>query len=459
MIDDSLKEVKQKLNNVGCGFCLAKWTQVTMHLHNGMTHSCHHPTPHKIPLSEIGRNHTALHNTQHKKKARKEMLEGKRPSECNYCWNVEDNSDMNSDRIFKSNEVWSLPYYNEIKELNWREDYNPRYVEVAFSNTCNFKCSYCGPMFSSKWIEEIDKFGAYPTSDKFGDMDWIKQKKQLPYKHSEHNPYVEAFWKWWPDLYKDLDTFRITGGEPLLSKDTWGVLDYIISNPNPNRNLKLGINSNLGVPQNLIDKLIEKLIYISENNLCKEIVLFTSIDGWGEQAEYIRHGLEFNRFWDNINKCLEKVPKLFITFMVTYNALSVFSYRELMKNIITLKKQHRDSRGWMPCVLDTSYLRYPLHQTVKILDDDHKELILKQAEFAVYNSMEDLKGINMGFNDSEVQKIIRTYDWSLSEDEHLIQNRIDFIKFVDEHDRRRGTDFLKTFPEMEEFYHKIKDKI
>jgi hypothetical protein len=130
-----------------------------------------------------------------------------------------------------------------------------------------------------------------------------------------------------------------------------------------------------------------------------------------------------------------------------------------MKNIITLKKEHRDSRGWMPCVLDTSYLRYPLHQTVKILDDGHKELILKQAEFAVYNSMEDLKVINMGFNDSEVQKIIRTYDWSLSEDENLIQNRIDFIKFVDEHDIRRGTDFLKTFPEMEEFYHKIKDKI
>jgi hypothetical protein len=130
-----------------------------------------------------------------------------------------------------------------------------------------------------------------------------------------------------------------------------------------------------------------------------------------------------------------------------------------MKNIITLKKEHRDSRGWMPCVLDTSYLRYPLHQTVKILEDDHKELILKQAEFAVYNSMEDLKGINMGFNDSEVQKIIRTYDWSLSDDDNLIQNRIDFVKFVDEHDSRRGTHFLKTFPEMEEFYHKIKDKI
>ena len=44
---------KEKLNGVGCGFCLAKWTQVTMHLQTGFNHSCHHPSVHKIPLEEI----------------------------------------------------------------------------------------------------------------------------------------------------------------------------------------------------------------------------------------------------------------------------------------------------------------------------------------------------------------------------------------------------------------------
>jgi len=111
-----------------------------MHLDKGMTHSCHHPPVHKIPLSELKRNPTALHNTNHKKKARKDMLEGKRPTECNYCWNVEDNSTSYSDRVFKSSEPWSYPYYDEIKNLNWRENFNPKYVEVSFSNTCNSKC-------------------------------------------------------------------------------------------------------------------------------------------------------------------------------------------------------------------------------------------------------------------------------------------------------------------------------
>ena len=45
-------ETKDKLDNVGCGMCLAKWTQVTLHLQLGHTHSCHHPKTHKISKKE-----------------------------------------------------------------------------------------------------------------------------------------------------------------------------------------------------------------------------------------------------------------------------------------------------------------------------------------------------------------------------------------------------------------------
>ena len=73
------------------------------------------------------------------------MLNGKRPPECEYCWNVEDSLDRFSDRVFKSSESWSLPHYDEIKNSDWREDFNPRYVEDRQFSNCNFKCSYCGP--------------------------------------------------------------------------------------------------------------------------------------------------------------------------------------------------------------------------------------------------------------------------------------------------------------------------
>ena len=50
----------------------------------------------------------------------------------------------------------------------------------------------------------------------------------MPYKHSEPNPYVDAFWEWWDDLYPDMDTFRITGGEPTMSPDFWKVVDTFL---------------------------------------------------------------------------------------------------------------------------------------------------------------------------------------------------------------------------------------
>ena len=56
----------------------------------------------------------------------------------------------------------------------------------------------------------------------------MRDSGQLPIKHNEYNPYVENFGNGENlDLYIDLHTFRMTGGEPLLSKDVWKVLDYI----------------------------------------------------------------------------------------------------------------------------------------------------------------------------------------------------------------------------------------
>lgn len=81
-----------------------------------------------------------------------------------------------------------------------------------------------------------------------------------------------------------MDTFRITGGEPLLSKDTFKVLDEIIETDNPNKELKLSINSNLCVDDKLIDKLIEKAKIIINEKRVKEFILYTSVDTEGKQS-------------------------------------------------------------------------------------------------------------------------------------------------------------------------------
>ena len=452
------QEVKDTLNKTGCGFCLAKWTQVTMHLGTGMTHSCHHPVPHKIPLSELSRNPSALHNTRFKKQKRKQMLEGKRPDECNFCWNIEDNSKSFSDRVFKSSEPWSLDQMEAIKKLSWRENYNPRYVEVSFSNTCNFKCAYCGPQFSSKWVEEIDKHGSY--TDGYNDIEYLKANNEMPYKKSEHNPYVEAFWKWWPDLYKDLHTFRITGGEPLLSKDTFKVLEYIQEHWEENPNLSLAINTNLGVPDKLVDRLLEIAKDLTENNKVRELIIFTSVEATGRQAEYTRFGLDYDKFWVNIDKILNTLPKVTVNIMAAFNALSVFTYGDLIDKVYELKKQyHNKDRYWGESLqLDTSYIRWPSHLSIKILEDEHKELILKAAKKAMYYGMKDTPMDTHGFSDVQIQKIKRTYDYAISEDSFEVEKyRKQFCRFIKQYDERRGTNFIESFPELKDFYVKYSE--
>jgi uncharacterized Fe-S cluster-containing radical SAM superfamily protein len=426
-----------------------------------MSHSCHHPSPHKIPMVELETNPTALHNTNYKKSVRKEMLSNKKPQECGYCWNIENNSKSYSDRVFKSAEDWSSKHYEEIVDLKWDKDYNPRYVEVSFSNTCNFKCSYCGPTFSSKWVEEIEKHGGYPTMNNFNNLDWLRETDQVPYKQSEHNPYVEAFWKWWPELYNDLDTFRITGGEPLLSKDTWAVLEYIATTETPNRNLNLSVNSNLGVPRNLIERFINLCEKIINEGRVKTLIVFTSCDTYGKQAEYARNGLNFDEFIENMELILTRLPKVTVNIMSAFNVFSPFGYEKLIDKVFELKqKYHNKERYWISAVqLDTSYIRHPQHLTVKVLDREHKELILKAAKKAYYYAMREFTHEHYGFSDTEVQKIKRLYDYSIGYEFSMneLQNRIDFVNFVDEHDKRRGTNFIETFPELEKIYNNVKN--
>ena len=452
-------KVKQQLDSKGCGFCLAKWTQVTMHLGMGLTHSCHHPVQHKIPLRELRNNPSALHNTRFKKKRRKEMLEGKKPKECDFCWNVEDNSNSFSDRVFKSAEPWSYDQMETIKNTPWNADYNPRYVEVSFSNTCNLKCAYCGPQYSSKWVEEIEEHGHYDTSTRFNSIEDIKKRDQMPYKKSQHNPYIDAFWEWWPDLYKDLHTFRITGGEPLLSPDTFKVLEYIQEHWEENPNLSLAINTNLSVPQKLMDRMIDIAKDLVNNNKVRELIIFTSVEATGRQAEYVRFGLNYQQFWTNIENILTELPKVTVNIMAAFNALSVFTYSDLIDRVLEYKKRFaNDNRYWNTALqLDSSYTRWPPHLNVKILERKHKDLILEASKKALYYGTNGMTKPTYGFTDVEIQKIKRIYDYAIGDsnfDEE--KQRKDFVKFVTQYDQRRDTNFKESFPELIEMYDKYK---
>lgn len=428
---------KEKLDSVGSGFCPQKWRWLALYLHSGLKHSCHHPPPLYIPQEELKANPSALHNTVHEKEQRKTMLEGGRPSECSYCWNIED-LDKTSDRVYKNtdtiNNLFDLDEEIELlRNTPWDQNVNPYNMEISFSNTCNFKCGYCCPSFSSAWEDEIRQHGNYDLNyNQYGINDYIFSEK-------DDNPYVEAFWEWWPDLKKDLKIFRITGGEPLLTNNTYKLLDTLQQDGNPD--LFLQINTNLGVTNRRVKEFCDRVQQLIENKEIKNLRLFTSLECTGKQAEYIRRRLNYELFLENVNTVLETVPTAYLSFMTTYNVLTVPYFKDFLQLIVELREK------WGSRILiDIPHLKEPPHWTMNILSKEFGVYIDRDVEFMKQN----------GFSDIEIGKMERVRDYFYDDshgitEEYRLNARRDFASFFPEYDRRSNSNLVETFPEFKEF--------
>jgi organic radical activating enzyme len=441
------ESIKLKLDTKSPSLCLAKWKQVSLHLPTGFNNSCYHPPLHRIPIEEIGRTPAALHNTEHKKQQRRMMLAGTRPAECQYCWNMEDLGQM-SDRHYRSGEPWAARHFDSIAESTGDEnDVIPSYVEVNFNHACNLACSYCSPQFSSTWQQEVDRLGAYPTSTPHNDPDHFRGERR-PIPSREHNPWVEAFWQWWPDLYPELTHFRMTGGEPLMDRNTYRVFDYVLNNPKPD--LHLCVTSNFSVEESLWKKYKDYVKRLCDRGTIEHFMQYVSLDGWGAQAEYMRHGLDFELLWDRVNQFLTEIPSVnSLTFIVTMNNLSVISLENLFAGILGLRKIYNSNyqRVWF----DTPVLRQPAWQSLQILPESYCDRLESLWAWMIrQHEREDAPF--QGFKDFEIQRLDRDIAWMREgqnlDTGYLKQQRADFFRFFSEHDRRRATDFLKTFPEM-----------
>ena len=437
-----LTSAEQMREQLGPALCLAKWKQVSFHLPTGMNNSCYHPPLHSIDPAEIAIDVSALHNTAYKKTQRKMMLADEKPSECQYCWNMENEGKL-SDRHYRSGEPWAAVDFESIKNSTGEENVIPSYVEVNFNHACNLQCSYCSPQFSSSWADEVARLGAYPTSSPHNSPDhFMGQRRPIPARES--NPYVDAFWAWWPDLYPHLEHFRMTGGEPLLDKNTYRVFDYVLENPNPR--LHLNVTSNFSVDEKSWQKYLTYVKAICDGRI-EHFMQYVSLDGWGAQAEYMRNGLDFDLLWDRVNQFLTQVPNYSsLTFIITMNNLSVTSLDKLFAGILGLRKVY--STDYQRVWFDTPVLREPAWQSLQILPESYAEKLELLWAWMI-RQIETEEAPFQGFKDYELHRLDRDIAWMQSAQlaDHS-RAKADFYRFFSEHDRRRGTDFLKTFPEM-----------
>lgn len=429
---------KRVIDPISPSFCAAKWNNATIWLGSGTTASCHHPPAHKISIDEIKMNSKALHNTKHKKLMRKQMLAGERPTECEYCWKIEDmGRDSISDRVFKT-VIYDDDNIKKISQLPWDADVNLETLEIAFDRTCNFACSYCNASFSTTWGKDIKNNGPYQNLVSDGaaafqqDGSWAQ-----PYARGEINPYVEAFWDWWPELSKTLKELRITGGEPLMSDDVWKLFEYF--KENGSNDIRFAINSNLGAKPELIEKLIKYSHYVDSFDL------YTSCEAYQDQAEYIRDGLDWDCWVANIHNIVQNANLRSLHVMMTINSLCLFSITDFMDLMLEWKTRYGKH---MP-IWSVNLLRFPSFMSPLALPDHIKNE--RRAHLQAW--LENKKDHPM-MHEMEKEGIIRLIDYldvvdaphrRVSGKESMWR---DFKTFYKQYDERRGKDLYKIFPKI-----------
>jgi MoaA/NifB/PqqE/SkfB family radical SAM enzyme len=438
------------INPISPSFCGAKWYNATIWLGNGTTASCHHPPAHKIPLEEVAMSYKAIHNTQYKKLVRKQMLEGQRPKECEYCWKIEDlGKDKISDRVHKS-VIYSEEELSQCKSLyGWEKDVDLRTLEIAFDPNCNFACSYCNASFSTTWQNDIKKNGPYQNlvSDGGGAFQH-DGAHSLPYgRKNEENPYIDAFWKWWEgELQYTLRELRVTGGEPTMSRDFWKLMKWW--EQNPDCNVEFAVNSNLGQK----DELFEELLRASHN--IKSFHLYTSCEATEKQAEYIRDGLNWEKWIRNIDRMMGEGNVQSVNCMMTINSLCLFSITEFMDEMLKLKIKYKSQSP----VCSFNILRFPSFQSIVTLPIHIRQERAKAIEDWIEKNWDDEKnGFIQWEKDSMTRLVtyIRQVESGHAFTSSLESRERDFKSFYMQYDIRRNKNFIEAFPMLKSWWDSI----
>jgi len=436
---------QQVLDTKSASFCAAKWYNATIWLGSGMTTSCHHPPAHKIDAEAINANPSAIHNTVEKKIDRLNMQLGNRPRGCEYCWKIEDmGREAVSDRVYKS-KIYPIEALNEAYTTPHQADVNLRTLEIAFDRTCQFACSYCNPAFSSTWVRDIERNGPYErlVSDGRGHFTHPHDSAQL-YRFGETNPYSEAFFAWWEtDLHRTLQELRITGGEPLMSGDTWKLLDWFQNNRGRSTT-RLAINTNLGQDVD-VDRLLDSIEGL-------EVDIYTSQESVYSQAEYIRDGLDYTHWIDNVQKLLDSDRIRTVHCMATINALCLDSLPSLLYQLLEFKQMYGRER----VSFTLNILRFPSFQSPLVLPEE----LRTQYKVRLQDFL-DRNRANPYVHEHELNHIQRLIDYldvvktPHSDAFELPKLHNDFRQFYTQYDQRRGKDFRQTFPKLAEWYDSI----
>ena len=298
-------------------------------------------------------------NSEVYRRVRTQMLAGEEPEECRLCWD-EERAGLSSKRLHMLKHYSIDTIQNTQSGIINTIDFPLEYVDLRFGNLCNMKCRSCGPWDSSLWYDDFvdltgsDNFDFYSTTN--------YQLKQInntwTLKNDDFTWYQdEKFWDMMQHIVPNINRLYLTGGEPLINKAQWRLLDLCIE-LSVSKNIVLEYNTNMTViPDNAFTVWSQ----------FKEIHIGCSIDAVGDLAYYMRYPAQWADVKENVLKLGNaNCPNLLAKFAPT---ISVFNILELL----TMTDWLRENR--MPNIRPNPsfhILEGPHYQNIQVLPPEIK---------------------------------------------------------------------------------------
>ena len=209
---------------------------------------------------------------QDRRSVQQDMLAGRRPRACQACWTLEDQG-LTSDRHIK-NRLIDQNLAAEINQLladPTRPRPGPRHYKIDANNICNSTCVVCDSAYSTAWAQLQRKHGVEPTPA------WGISSQELDHSID----------------YDQALSMGFRGGEPLLSDQTWHVLQKLVDANNTHCDINFTTNGSIALTQ-----WQQQLISCFAN-----VTFNFSIDGVGAVFEYMRYPLQWQDLENNISYC------------------------------------------------------------------------------------------------------------------------------------------------------------
>jgi organic radical activating enzyme len=396
--------------------CQLKWNWSTVFLSTAQTASCHRTNQHRFDTQTFD-----FHNTPSKLQDRQRMLKGLWPEYgCEYCQKIEQaggQSDRMTNLDFAG--MYAPP---ELEQDPHAVRVTPKILEVYFDNTCDLKCVYCGPHFSSLWDAENKQHGRFEKNGLIISDKWPR--------NSDIEKHKDKLFDWLRHNGHHLTNFNILGGEPLYQKEFDRCLEHFARFPAPEVDLQ--IFTNLNCKTDRLKSMLAKVKDLLDQGKLRDFTVTASIDCWGAPQEYARFPLDLARWQQNFELLVEE-PWLKLIVGSTITPLTVHTLVDLIDRL-NYWRQRRTIYHYFNSVNGPSYMFIDIFGDLFQLDFQNALAAMPEHNLDQIKVKQYLDGIAKqssckGTNRSEVIKL---------------------VTFLDEIDRRRNTHWREVFPWLEE---------